>query len=64
MNLANYIFILCALLSLSIGFLAFINPNMSKWIRAPGGPRLKGTIAIITGIILLIAGLIVEFPTE
>ena len=40
-----------------LGFFALVSPHMSRWISAPGGPRLKGIVAMIVGIILMIIGL-------
>ncbi len=39
-----------------------INPNFARYINAPGGPRLKATIALIVGIIIIIIGLTIEIP--
>ncbi len=41
-----------------IGIIAFFVPNFAKLINVPGGPKIKGIVAIIIGIIILIYGLI------
>ena len=64
MNLFNYIMIILSAFVLLIGILALINPNWSRLINFPGGPRFKAIAATIAGIILLIVGLIVEVPME
>jgi hypothetical protein len=62
METANIILIIVGLIVLIFGIGAFFNPNFARWINAPGGPRLKATIAIIVGIILMIASVIYKFP--
>jgi hypothetical protein len=47
-----------------IGVAGFLNPNFTKIINAPGGPRLKAIIAIIIGIIIIGAGLLIEIPSK
>ena len=44
-----------------LGVLAFFNPIFTKVINFPGGPRLKAVGTMIIGVILIIAGLIVDF---
>jgi len=46
------------------GIGAFINPNLARWINAPGNPALKAIVATITGIILIILSLIIQIPTK
>jgi hypothetical protein len=58
MDTINYVLIILGFIVSLIGFAALINPNFSKIINVPGGPKLKGTVAIIVGIILLIIGII------
>jgi len=59
----NTILIIIGSIVALIGIIAFFIPALTKIINAPGGPRLKAIIAIITGIILILIGLIVEIPT-
>jgi hypothetical protein len=62
MGFANTIMIICGIIVSIIGIVTWINPNFERLINAPGGPRLKGTIALVVGIIILIIGLIIEMP--
>ena len=64
METANLIAVVVGIIALLIGIGAIINPNIARWIRAPGDPRLKSIIAIITGIIIIIISLTIEFPTS
>ena len=40
-----------------LGFAAIASPNMSRWINVPGGPKLKGIISLVIGLIMIIIGL-------
>jgi Kef-type K+ transport system membrane component KefB len=62
METVNIILIIVGLIVILFGIGAFINPNFSRWINAPGSPRLKATIAIVVGIILLIVSVIYKVP--
>ena len=62
MGLANTILIIIGIIVIIIGLATFINPNFSRLINAPGGPRLKAIIALIAGAILLLVGLIIQLP--
>ena len=64
METVNLITVVVGVIALLIGIGAILNPNIARWIRAPGDPRLKATIAIITGIIIIIIALTIEFPTS
>ena len=64
MNFANTILLICGIIVLFFGVVAFINPNMARWINAPGGPRLKAIISMIVGIILIIISLVIDIPME
>jgi threonine/homoserine/homoserine lactone efflux protein len=64
METANLITVVVGIIALLIGIAAFLNPNIARWIRSPGSPRLKAIIAILAGIILIIVALIIEFPTN
>ena len=63
MALANTILIVAGIIVIIIGLAAFINPNFSRLINAPGSPRLKASIALIVGVILLIIGYIIQLPS-
>jgi len=60
MGLANTILIICGAIVSLFGITTFLNPNFARWINAPGGPRLKATISLIAGIIIIIIGLTIE----
>jgi putative Mn2+ efflux pump MntP len=60
MGLANTILIICGSIVSLFGIATFLNPNFARWINAPGGPRLKATISLIAGIIIIIIGLTIE----
>ncbi|MEA3457219.1 MAG: hypothetical protein U9R21_00900 [Candidatus Thermoplasmatota archaeon] len=62
MGLTNTILLICGTIASLFGIAAFLNPNFARWINAPGGPRLKATISLITGIIIIIIGLTIEMP--
>ncbi|KYK24520.1 hypothetical protein AYK24_06050 [Thermoplasmatales archaeon SG8-52-4] len=64
MDVSNIILLIVGAVVVLFGIGAFLNPNLSRWINAPGGPKLKGSIAIIVGIILIILGLVVKIPTN
>ena len=62
MELVNTILIIVGIIVIIIGIAAFLNPNFSRLINAPGGPRLKASIAMIVGIIIFLIGLIAQLP--
>ncbi len=62
MGLTNTILIICGVVASLFGIAAFLNPNFARWINAPGGPRLKATISLIVGVIIIIIGLTIEMP--
>jgi len=63
MALTNTILIVVGIIVIFIGLAVFINPNFSRLINAPGGPRLKASIAMIIGVILFIIGLVIQLPS-
>ena len=63
MNTANIILLIVGACVILFGIGAFFNPNIVRWINAPGGPRLKAIIAIIIGVMLIIVGLVIQIPT-
>ncbi|MCK4365289.1 MAG: hypothetical protein KAW45_04510 [Thermoplasmatales archaeon] len=64
METINIILLVSGAIVLLFGIGAFLNPNLARWINAPGGPRLKSIIALIIGIILVIVSFIYEIPTN
>ena len=62
MGLANTIFIIAGIIVALIGVAAFFIPNFARLINAPGGPRMKAIVALISGVILIIVGLVIQFP--
>ena len=61
---ANTILVVVGVIVTIIGVAGFLNPNFTKIINAPGGPRLKAIIAIIIGIIILTVGLLIDMPSK
>ena len=64
METVNLVMAIVGAIVILFGIGAFINPNVARWINAPGGPRLKAVIALITGIIIVLVSLLVEIPTS
>jgi hypothetical protein len=64
MEIVNIILLVAGLIVLFFGIGAFLNPNLARWINAPGGPRLKAIIATIIGIILIVIAFIIKLPME
>ena len=64
MNIINTVFTAIGVIVLLIGILAFFNPNWTRWINFPGGPKIKAIGAAITGFIFIIIGLLIEAPME
>lgn len=63
MTSINIVFIIIGLIITIIGILTFFIPMLARIINAPGGPKLKASIAVIIGIIFILIGLIFEIPT-
>jgi hypothetical protein len=63
MEVVNLVLVIVGSLVALIGIISFFVPALTRIINAPGGPRLKSIVALITGIILILIGLIVEIPT-
>lgn len=60
----NTITIIIGTIVTIIGLVGFINPNFTKIINAPGGPRLKAIIATVAGLIIIFAGLLIKIPAK
>jgi len=63
MEITNIILIIAGVIIALFGVGTFLNPNLARWINAPGTPIIKAIIALVIGIILVIVGLIIEIPT-
>jgi hypothetical protein len=64
MTVINTVFTVIGIIILLIGTLAFFNPSFTRWINFPGGPKIKAIAATITGVILIIIGILIEIPME
>jgi TRAP-type C4-dicarboxylate transport system permease small subunit len=60
-GITNIILLIAGLIVTLFGVGAFFNPNLSRWINAPGGPRLKALIALIIGVMLIMLSFIIKF---
>jgi len=60
----NLVMLVIGIIVLIFGIATFFLPSLSRWINLPGPPAVKAIGASITGIILIIVGLIVEVPLE
>ena len=58
----NFILLIAGVVVVLFGIGAFFNPNIARWINAPGGPKIKAIIALITGFILIVVSFVVSFP--
>lgn len=61
MGITNIILIIAGVIVTLFGLGAFLNPNLARWINAPGAPIIKGIIAMIIGIIMIIVGFLIQF---
>ena len=59
MDITNTILLIVGGIVVLFGIGAFLNPNISRWINITGGPKLKGSIAIIVGFVIIITGLLI-----
>jgi len=64
MEIVNITLIIVGLIVTILGIAAFFIPNLTRLINFPGGPKLKAIGSIVIGIIIIIIGLIVKFPTK
>ena len=62
MELLNTIFLIIGTCLTLLGLASLFFPNLTRWINAPGGPRLKSIICLIIGVIFVIFSLLVEMP--
>ncbi len=64
METANIFFFLIGIIVMLFGLVGFFNPNWTRWINFPGGPRLKAIAALIGGTIFIIIGVLIDIPTN
>ena len=64
METVNIILIIVGAIVTLIGIAGFFNPNFTRLINFPGGPKLKAIGAIVIGIIVIILGFIFKFSTN
>jgi len=62
MGITNIILLIAGVIVTLFGLGAFLNPNLARWINAPGAPIIKGIIAMIIGVVLIIISIVVQFP--
>ncbi len=62
MGIANIILLISGAIVVLFGLGAFLNPNLARWINAPGTPIIKAIITMIIGIILIVLGFVIQFP--
>lgn len=62
MDITTTILLIVGIIVIFIGIAAFINPNFTRLINAPGGPRLKAIIALISGIIIIVISMVIQIP--
>jgi len=62
MGITNIILLIVGLIVTLFGIGAFFNPNLARWINAPGSSIIKAIIAMVAGVILIILGFIIQFP--
>jgi len=60
MGTTNLVILIVGFIVLLFGIGTFLNPNLARWINAPGGPKTKAIVALITGLILIIIGFIMN----
>jgi len=62
MGITNIILLISGVIVVLFGVGAFLNPNIARWINSPGAPIIKGIIAMIIGVVLIIISIVVQFP--
>ena len=62
MGITNTVLLIVGVIVVLFGIGAFFNPNLARWINAPGSRKIKAIIALITGIILIVVSFIINFP--
>jgi len=64
MYLVNTIFLIVGIGISILGVVSFFIPALTRFINAPGGPKLKSIISLIIGIIFIILSFVIEIPLE
>ena len=64
MSVLNTIFLIIGTALIIVGTVSFLLPGLTRFINAPGGPKLKASIAMVIGIFFLVLSLFVEMPIE
>ncbi|MDG6229248.1 MAG: hypothetical protein QCH96_04730 [Candidatus Thermoplasmatota archaeon] len=49
----SIILLIVGLILVGIGSVSLLNPNLARWINLPGDPRLKASVSIIIGTIII-----------
>ena len=52
--------VIIGLCLLGFGVLAFVMPNLARFINFPGNARIKAIAVVVTGMIAMIAGFLME----
>ena len=64
MYLLNTIFLIVGISISILGVVSFFLSALTKFINAPGGPKLKAIIATSIGIFFILLSLFIEMPME
>ena len=64
MNLLNTIFLIVGIGVTILGAASFFIPALTRFINAPGNPKIKSIISIIIGIIIIIISFVYKIPVE
>lgn len=62
MGITNTILLISGAIVALFGIGVFFNPNLVRWINAPGSPIIKAIIAIVIGVILIVISLVIQIP--
>jgi len=60
METGNTVLIIVGALLILLGVLTIFIPNLLRIINVPGGPKLKATVSIVIGLILIVVGISVQ----
>ena len=62
MGVTNIILLISGTVVVLFGLGAFLNPNIARWINAPGAPVIKAIIAMVIGVIIIVLSFVIQFP--